>query len=75
MFKQDITDSLRDQAVIANQKDWLPRASNLINLALREEVVDAHLFTPEYLKKPEAEENWQKENVSKQKGEYVERID
>lgn len=75
MFKQDITDSLGDQAVIANQKDWLPRASNLINLALREEVVDAHLFTPEYLKKPEAEENWQKENVSKQKGEYVERID
>ncbi|AQS54386.1 tRNA threonylcarbamoyladenosine biosynthesis protein TsaB [Jeotgalibaca dankookensis] len=74
-FKEDITNALGEQAIIANQKDWLPRASNLVTLALTEEVVDAHLFTPEYLKKPEAEENWQKANASKQKGEYVERID
>ena len=74
-FEEDITNALGEQAIIANQKDWLPRASNLVTLALTEEVVDAHLFTPEYLKKPEAEENWQKANASKQKGEYVERID
>ncbi|MGP6146711.1 tRNA (adenosine(37)-N6)-threonylcarbamoyltransferase complex dimerization subunit type 1 TsaB [Jeotgalibaca sp. A122] len=75
IYKERLTDVFGDRAFFAPQQDWLPRAGVLANLAHGEQPVDAHVFTPEYLKKPEAEENWQKAHRGEEKGEYVERID
>ena len=73
--KERIQELFGSRAHFAPQHDWLPRAGNLAFLAETEEPVDAYLFTPEYLKKPEAEENWQKTHEGSRKGDYVERID
>lgn len=75
LYEERIREVLGEKAQFAPQQDWLPRAGNIAGLAQNEQPVDVHLFTPEYLKKPEAEENWQKEHADEKKGDYVERID
>ena len=75
LYKNTINDLFGDRAQFASAKDWLPRAGSLAALGEESPEVDVHLFTPEYLKKSEAEENWQQAHGSEGKGEYVERID
>ena len=75
LYEERIQELFGSRAHFAPQQDWLPRAGNLAFLAETEEPVDAHIFTPEYLKKPEAEENWQEAHAGEEKGDYVERID
>lgn len=75
LYQERITEIFGKRAYFAPKQDWLPRAGNLASLAATEAAVDAHVFTPDYLKKPEAEENWQKAHVGEEKGDYVERID
>lgn len=74
LYKERIQEIFGSRAHFAPVQDWLPRAGNLAFLAETEVAVDAHIFTPEYLKKPEAEENWQKAHAGEEKGDYVERI-
>lgn len=75
LYKERIQEIFGCRAHFAPPQDWLPRAGNLAFLAETEVAVDAHIFTPEYLKKPEAEENWQKAHAGEEKGDYIERID
>lgn len=67
-------EKLGDKVEIANKNQHLPRASALAFLALDEETVDTHHFTPEYLKIAEAEENWLEEHPDFQGGSLVEKI-
>ena len=75
LYQDDINDLFGDRAQFASPKDWLPRAGSLAALGEESPAVDVHLFTPEYLKKSEAEENWQQAHGSEGEGDYVERID
>lgn len=75
IYQTRIIERFGAKAHFASQQDWLPRAGTLAALAKEHEPVDVHLFTPEYLKKTEAEENWQKGKEGERKGDYVERID
>jgi tRNA threonylcarbamoyladenosine biosynthesis protein TsaB len=74
-YQDAIEANLGQQAHFSLKKQWLPSAGVLANLAITAEAEDVHIFTPEYLKKPEAEENWQKTHEGSRKGDYVERID
>lgn len=75
LYEDRIKELFGERAQCTHPKEWLPRAGVLASLAAEGSSVDVHLFTPEYLKKPEAEENWQKAHEGERKGEYVERID
>lgn len=75
IYQEQIETLFGERAQFANPTDWLPRAGTLAYLSQFEESVDPHLFVPEYLKKSEAEENWQKAHEGERKGDYVERID
>lgn len=75
VFHERIQEVLGERAHFSQSQDWLPRAGVLAALAVESPAVDAHLFTPEYLKKPEAEEKWQETHQGDRKGDYIERID
>lgn len=53
--------------------DQLPRAAVLALLGETKQPVEAHTFTPTYLKLAEAEENWQKQHPDEVGGEYIEK--
>lgn len=74
-YEEQIREHFGNRAQFAHKNEWLPRAGILASLAKDELKEDVHTFIPEYLKKPEAEENWQKTHQEPRKGEYVERID
>lgn len=75
LFETRIRELLQEKAYFAPSHEWLPRAGTLGVLSQDMEPVDAHLFTPQYLKKSEAEENWEKLHQQEGEGEYVERTD
>lgn len=75
LFEGRIQELLQDRALFAPRQEWLPRAGTLACLAEQEEPMEAHLFVPRYLKKSEAEENWQKLHQQEGEGDYVERTD
>lgn len=74
LFKDTFERYLMNRVYEAPLKDHLPKASVLGLLGLKEEPVDAHLFTPDYLKLAEAEENWRKEHPDQLEEAYVEKI-
>lgn len=74
LFKDTFERYLMNRVYEAPLKDHLPKASVLGLLGLKEESVDAHLFTPDYLKLAEAEENWRKEHPDQLEEAYVEKI-
>lgn len=64
LFWDKIVATLGEKAVRAKSSDDLPRASNLISLAMQMELpaVEAtHHFVPQYRKIAEAEQNWMNE--------------
>lgn len=75
LFEGRIRELLGERAQFAPSHEWLPRAGTLAVLAQEAEPVDAHLFVPQYLKKSEAEENWEKLHKQEGEGDYVERTD
>ena len=74
LFKDTFERYLMNRVYEAPSKDNLPKASVLGLLGLKEETVDAHMFTPDYLKLAEAEENWRKEHPDQLEEAYVEKI-
>ncbi|MGB7366073.1 tRNA (adenosine(37)-N6)-threonylcarbamoyltransferase complex dimerization subunit type 1 TsaB [Carnobacterium jeotgali] len=74
LFKDTFERYLMNRVYEAPLKDNLPKASVLGLLGLKEETVDAHMFTPDYLKLAEAEENWRKEHPDQLEEAYVEKI-
>lgn len=62
-----------EAAQTAHPKDHLPKASVLGWLSLESELVDTHLFTPDYLKLAEAEEKWQETHPDEVGGDYIEK--
>lgn len=74
IFKDTFERYLMNRVYEAPLKDHLPKASVLGLLGLKEEPVDAHTFTPDYLKLAEAEENWRKEHPDQLEEAYVEKI-
>lgn len=61
-FGELIHEHLSDFAIISNQINNIPRASQLIYLSQNEEKVDAHLVKPQYHRITEAEANLKKTN-------------
>lgn len=55
-----ITEVLGEQAQFAPLMDRLPRAGQLIRLAMDSEPIDAHMAVPEYRRITEAEANYEK---------------
>lgn len=74
IFKDTFERYLMNRVYEAPLKDHLPKASVLGLLGLKEEPVDSHTFTPDYLKLAEAEENWRKEHPDQLEEAYVEKI-
>lgn len=75
LYKERIQEILGERAQFTPLQDRLPRAVTLATLSLDSPAVETHLFIPEYLKKPEAEEKWQQTHQEVRKGGYIERID
>ena len=75
LYQEEIKEALGKRAQFMSIQDGLPRAAKLAALSLNTSAVETHLFIPEYLKKPEAEEKWQKIHQNVRKGGYIERID
>lgn len=75
LYKERIQEVLGERAYFIQKENRLPRASALATLSIDSPVVETHLFIPEYLKKPEAEEKWQQTHQEVRKGGYIERID
>lgn len=64
VFKEKIATELGDLALLAPLANHLPRASELIALAMQQELpdpADTHHFVPQYKRIAEAEANWIKE--------------
>ena len=64
VFKEKIATELGDLALLAPMANHLPRASELIALAMQEQLPDVaatHHFVPQYKRIAEAEANWIKE--------------
>lgn len=75
IYKDRISELFGERARFAGQSQALPRASVLAALSTHETEIDPHLFVPEYLKNPEAEDKWQEKHHDKRREDYVERID
>lgn len=75
LYQERIQEILGERAQFMPIQDGLPRATKLAALSLTIPAVETHLFIPEYLKKPEAEEKWQEAHQEVRKGGYIERID
>jgi len=75
IYKERISELFGERARFASESQALPRASVLAALSTNETEIDPHLFVPEYLKNPEAEEKWQEVHHDKRREDYVERID
>lgn len=75
IYQERISELFGERARFAGESQALPRASVLAALSIHETAVDPHLFVPEYLKNPEAEEKWQEAHHEKRREDYVERID
>lgn len=56
-------------------QNQVPRASVLAEFAYREEPVNIHTFSPEYIKLAEAEENWRKAHPEHKGDNFVEKIE
>ncbi|MCH4171883.1 MAG: tRNA (adenosine(37)-N6)-threonylcarbamoyltransferase complex dimerization subunit type 1 TsaB [Lactobacillus sp.] len=74
-FRQQIFAALGQQAEFATPFNDLPHAANLAMLAWQAEpVADIHSFTPNYLRKTEAEVNWLKDHEGEGHGPYVQEV-
>jgi len=74
LYKDTFEQHLTNRVFEAPLKNHLPKAGVLGLLGIKEEPVDAHMFTPDYLKLAEAEENWRKEHPDQLEEAYVEKI-
>lgn len=66
-FKEQIIEVLGDKALFATESLQLPRASKLIELAMKEPFIeDVHTFVPGYHRLAQAEAEWLKEQKKEQ---------
>ena len=68
VYKERIAEVLGEMAFVAPLANHLPRASELITLAMHQEIPSAeatHHFVPQYKRIAEAEANWMKEQKEK----------
>lgn len=75
LYRERLRELFGERARFIQTQDTLPRAAVLAALAVDSPSVETHLFIPEYLKKPEAEEKWQQVHQEDGKDGYIERID
>jgi tRNA threonylcarbamoyladenosine biosynthesis protein TsaB len=66
--------ALNERLIIGPKNRQIARASVLAELALEEEPVEIHTFTPEYTKLAEAEEKWKAAHPDQAGGVFVEKI-